>query len=122
MERCDPDNIYWDPGEALLTGKVRTIYEEHFIDRFQFLSMMEEWGCGEDLCKYVKELRYEGKDDPVYNSPHNQDLVRVRESWHLPSGKGAKDGKHVVCVKGATLLLEEYDSELLPHVILTNIL
>lgn len=120
VERCDPDNIYWDPGEALLTGKVRTIYEEHFIDRFQLLSMMDEWGCSKELCDYVRELRYEGKDDPVYNSPHNQDLVRVREAWHLPSGKGADDGKHAMCVKGATLLLEEYDSELLPHVILTN--
>jgi hypothetical protein len=123
IERCDPDSVFWDPGEALMTGRVRTSYEESFIDRYQLLALMKKWG-GEanspEARKHVLELRYEGADDPVYNSPHNQDLIRVREAWHLPSGTGEKDGKHCICVKGYTLVLEDYDFEHLPHVFLTR--
>jgi hypothetical protein len=35
------------------------------------------------------------------------DLVKVVEAWHLPSGWGAKDGKHIICVKGRTLTPKE---------------
>jgi hypothetical protein len=40
--------------------------------------------------------------------------VRVVESWHLPSGPKAKDGKHVICVEGATLFSERWDADYFP--------
>ena len=42
------------------------------------------------------------------------DLVEVIESWHLKSGKHAKDGKHTICVDNATLLDEPYDKPFYP--------
>lgn len=42
------------------------------------------------------------------------DMVEVQEAWHLPSAKGAKDGRHVICVSGATLLDEPWTRDCFP--------
>jgi hypothetical protein len=39
------------------------------------------------------------KEDPTLNGGRT-DLIRVYEAWHLPSAKGAGDGRHVIAVKG----------------------
>lgn len=44
------------------------------------------------------------------------DLVKVIESWHLPSGKDAKDGKHCITVSSGTLFVEEYKKDYFPIV------
>lgn len=41
-------------------------------------------------------------------------FIRVVESWHLPTGKGAKDGRHLICIDGATLFDEKYDRDFFP--------
>ncbi len=35
------------------------------------------------------------------------DLVQVRESWHLPSGPDAKDGRHLISIDGCVLTPED---------------
>ena len=45
-----------------------------------------------------------------------KDMVRVVESWHLPSGPKAKDGKHCICTSNATLFEEGYYKEYFPFV------
>lgn len=42
------------------------------------------------------------------------DLVLVIESWHLPSGPKANDGKHVICIKETTLVEEEWTKDFFP--------
>lgn len=44
------------------------------------------------------------------------DQVIVIESWHLPSNKTAKDGKHSICINNATLFEEEYTKDYFPFV------
>lgn len=44
------------------------------------------------------------------------DVVKVIESWHLPSSKGAGDGKHSICIENATLFSEEYKHDSFPFV------
>lgn len=46
----------------------------------------------------------------------NGDMLLVIESWHLPSGKGAKDGKHAICIANETLFEEVYDKQYFPFV------
>jgi hypothetical protein len=43
-------------------------------------------------------------------------MVEVVESWHLPSGKKAKDGRHTLCIETATLVDEGYDKSYFPFV------
>ena len=42
------------------------------------------------------------------------DIIPVIESWHLKSGKKAKDGVHSVCIQNCTLFHEKYDKDYYP--------
>jgi hypothetical protein len=42
------------------------------------------------------------------------DIVETGESWHLPSGPDATDGRHVICVDGADMLDEPWTVERFP--------
>lgn len=42
------------------------------------------------------------------------DQVEVAEGWHLPSGPDAKDGKHVIAIRGHLLLCEEWKRSRFP--------
>lgn len=53
------------------------------------------------------------KDD-FYGSQTTADLVQVRESWHLPSGPDAKDGRHVITVDEAVLFDEPWKHDFFP--------
>lgn len=44
------------------------------------------------------------------------DMVEVVESWHLPSGDDADDGKHAISIDNQTLLCEEYKKPYFPFI------
>ena len=44
------------------------------------------------------------------------DMIKTIESWHLPSGPNAKDGKHSICINNITLLDETYTKDYFPFV------
>ena len=47
--------------------------------------------------------------------PTIADMVTVRESWHLPSGPEAKDGKHILTIEGEALTpLEDWPHDFFP--------
>jgi hypothetical protein len=41
-------------------------------------------------------------------------LIKVIESWRLPSSEGAKDGKHAIVIENATLFEETYEKAYFP--------
>lgn len=46
------------------------------------------------------------------------EMVEVIESWHLPSKKDAKDGRHTICIQNYTLHEEPYSKSFFPFVFL----
>lgn len=44
------------------------------------------------------------------------EVVRVVESWKLPSSKKSKDGMHAICIENATLYAKEYKRDRFPFV------
>ena len=42
------------------------------------------------------------------------DIIPVIESWHLPSGPKASDGKHSIVIENCTLFAEEYKKDYFP--------
>ena len=57
------------------------------------------------------------------NNPHadpstrNSDMVLVVESWHLPSSKKAKDGRHTICINNEVLNDDQtWDKDYFPFV------
>lgn len=46
-----------------------------------------------------------------------ENTLEVWEAWHLPSGKGAKDGRHVIAIEGCVLLDEQWKIRKFPFVV-----
>lgn len=46
------------------------------------------------------------------------DQIAIIESWHLPSSKDAKDGKHTICIHNKTLLTEPWERSRFPFAIM----
>ena len=50
------------------------------------------------------------------SSEQIKDMVKVIESWRLPSGLDVNDGKHTISVSSGTLLDESYEKDYFPFV------
>lgn len=53
---------------------------------------------------------------PEIQSRFSLGMIKVIESWKLPSAKGAKDGLHSICIENCTLLAEQYKRLRFPKV------
>ncbi len=132
VERCQVDHVYWDPEEAMLTGEVSVIAEDHFMDRFQLVELVRKWDAkgklygdegGDNLrntIRAVMSVQYDGKDNRYFRRPNQHDVVRVREAWHAKSSQDADDGCHVISINNRTLVREDYDDVRVPHILLTR--
>lgn len=102
-ERVLPWQILYDPAECQGGRPPRTLYQCNLIDR-------------ETLAMLYPEAKREISELPRAQSPIQNsacvsggsqetlmDGVRVVEAWHLPSYKGAEDGKYTVVARGITL-------------------
>ena len=93
-ERVVPWEIYVDDFEALY-GHPRQLHRVKYVDRDRLIEMFP------DKATQIKAVR----DETViaYAGMQISDIVEVRESWHLPSTKEAKDGAHVISIDGYLL-------------------
>lgn len=67
--------------------------------------------------EYEKQIKMaENGLEGEYGSRTTVDIIKVIESWHLRSGKDAKDGKHTICISNCTLYEEEYKKDYFPFV------
>lgn len=105
-ERVWCAELFVDPLEEA-RNHVRTLYQIKSIDREVLAEMYPEHAGIIDAAAPADDeagLRVLG------------DMVSVVEAWHLPSGKNAKDGRHVICVSGGCLLDEEWEHDHFPFV------
>ena len=125
FHRVDPRMVYVDRVEAR-QGKPRSLYEKDFVDMYQLAA---EYGPGGDKASGLygtPEERKEGimsckpndDQDMAIGSQLRTTMVTVREAWHLPTKKGKKDGRHVIWVKGCTLVDEPYTWDRYPFTIM----
>ncbi len=91
IERCLPNEIFVDEVEALL-GNPRQMHHVRYVDRRNLEARFPEYAAQiatADQAKFVS----------LGARANVSDQVMVRESWHLPSGPDAKDGKHIVTIE-----------------------
>ena len=84
----------------------QTLYRRKFISRKVVLKKL----CKTDAQRQaVKDAKAE---DPTLQGGRT-DLIKLFEAWHLPSHKGAGDGRHVIAITGdnGTLVDEEWKRE-----------
>jgi len=109
-ERVFINEIKVDDNEAIY-GDPRQMHQTKYIHREVLKEMYPEYAtqidsAGERLENY--EL------DPTQRSRVN--MLCVVESWHLPSGEEATDGKHVITIENQTLFEEPYTKTYFPFI------
>lgn len=115
IERVLPWELYVDPIDARY-GRPRNMYHVRTVDRAVLAAMFPT---------RAKEIRETGHDDAAFDWTTTKlgetatvDRVRVIEAWHLASGPGADDGRHVICIDGLTLRDEPWPHDYFPFQIL----
>lgn len=68
----------------------------------------------EQFPQHAEEIRSCIGIDGASETFSTADVIAVRESWHLRSGKKAKDGLHAITIENCTLLAEPYDKDCYP--------
>ncbi|MAC53486.1 MAG: hypothetical protein CME31_13180 [Gimesia sp.] len=108
-ERVFINEIKIDDNEAFYS-KPRQLHQEKMMNKEVLKQMFPDYAALIDQASDT----YNKFATPPYGD--GADLVRVIESWHLPSGEEAKDGKHTICISNATLLDEKYEKDYFPFV------
>ena len=109
-ERVFPAEIVIDDAEAVY-GSPRQLHQKKVISRDVLMTLYPDF---KDKIRMAKKA-----EGDLITHDHLADQVRVLESWHLPSGKDAGDGKHVIAIEGCTLLCEEYRLPFFPFSMIT---
>jgi hypothetical protein len=93
-ERVMSSEIFVDDVESLY-GVPRQMHRVKQVDRQVLFDMFPD---DADKIGGAKPSRTEEAGRSIV-----ADMITVRESWHLPSGPGADDGKHCITIDGAVL-------------------
>lgn len=117
FERVYPWELLVDPLESAY-GEPRTFIQRKWVDR---QVLLEAYGSGRGAQERIRAI--ESSQTPPEASrwapgrDPQADQVEVFEAWHLRSGRNASDGKHVIAVRGGTLLAEDYERDRAPFVV-----
>lgn len=106
FERVIPSEIYVDQMESFY-GYPRQMHRAKNVDRGVLLNLYPEHKA-EILQAQAAVIDTTGTFQNI------ADQVSVLESWHLPSGKDAKDGLHIICIDRVVLFKEEYTKQNFP--------
>lgn len=101
MERIHPLDIFFDELEAR-DCPPQTMYQSRIVTKAVLKSQYPE------LSEQIDAATLTG-DSQIYTTRgvNVTDVVEVLECWRLPSGKGAGDGRHLMCINTATLHYDE---------------
>ncbi len=110
--RTDPRMLLTDRLEAK-AGRPRSLFQKDFIDKFKAADDYAEsvrggFGTPEDRVNGIMEATENNDIDMSLGASAKCAMIVIREAWHTPSSPGAKDGRHVIWVKGCTLVDEPW--------------
>lgn len=111
LERVLHTELLCDMNESIY-GDPRQFYQLKLIDRDVLLERSPKYKA------IVEAAARAYPDNSADSSKTVSDMVLVVEAWHLPSGPGAKDGRHVLVCSSGVLRDDEYTKDELPFVFL----
>jgi hypothetical protein len=125
MQRIFHWELVIDDQEAMY-GEPRSLFQGKYYDRMVAMEWAKRLdglkenvagGKGEaEIERLLEGTRRDQDDLDGVGYDATADQVLVTEAWHLPSGPGAKDGRHMVVVENCTLLDEPYKQDYFPFV------
>lgn len=106
FERVLPDELLVDEEEGRY-GEPSQLHRRKWILRDRLVELFP---------KSEREISAAKGTQTDTTSPRAVDHIEVIESWHLPSAPGAGDGRHAICIDGATLFSEKWEYDFFPFV------
>ncbi len=116
LERTFPWEVFVDHTEALY-GEPRQMIQRRFVDRAVAMEAFAGSGQGVTMRRQAiadaatPERASIGRDTTC-------EQIEIVEAWHLPSGDGADDGRHVIATRAGVLLNEKWERAAFPFVVL----
>lgn len=107
-ERCLIEEIVVDETDGMYEAP-RQLHQEKLLDRRVLVDLVPS--KFRDLVMAAPT----GLDLAV-SSTQSADVIKVTESWHLPSSKDAKDGRKALSIEGATLDVSDWQKQYAPFV------
>lgn len=109
-ERVFIDELTVDDAEAIY-GEPLQLHQKKRIHRDVLMALFPD-------AKVAIEMLGTPDDPNTHSAGYDATtgMVDVVESWRLPSGPKAADGKHVICIETATLLDEAWERQYFPFV------
>ena len=111
-ERVLPFFLHCDQVEALY-GSPWQLFQTNSVARNSLLKRFKN--------KSEIILTAPTSDSKFFTQASLTERIDIYEAWLLPSKPGAKDGRHVICIEGATLLDEKWERPTFPFVALRYI-
>lgn len=111
LDRVLLTELFTDPNDSIY-GEPRQLFQVKLVDRQVLMELFPNKKAMLD--KTEKAFPDSGSD----SSKSVADQIMVVESWHLRSGKKAKDGRHVICCANGVLLDEDYTKDKFPFIFL----
>lgn len=108
-ERVFIDELKIDDREAYYSNP-RQLHQVKYIHKSVLLEMFP------DDAHYIEEVNSSTNESMRSTSQELENLIKVVESWHLPSSKTATDGIHAITINNRTLFTEEYTKQHFPFV------
>lgn len=105
IEEVLPLEMFADPYDSIY-GKPRNLFQKKVINKD---ALMAAFSKHKDAIRAAKN----SSDNVLYKLLEQTDVI---EAWRLPSSPDAGDGRHVICIDGATLLDEEWEKSYFPFV------
>lgn len=116
FERLEPLTLIVDSVDGRNRAP-RSMYITNIADRYVLASQFgisKRSKKGEALDREHTAEWMSGDDTVLQDEPVDDCMVRVFEAWRLPTSRGAKDGRHIVCTNSVVLLDEPWLSERFP--------
>lgn len=107
-ERVFIDEIMLDDNEAYY-GEPRQMHQRKWLHKDVLKELFPNKAGAIEAAAHAPETSVVYKES-------NGDMLLVIESWHLPSGENAKDGKHTICISNETLFEEKYTKSYFPFI------
>lgn len=101
VERIFPWEMLVDDAEAQTPKRLRTIGHRQFRDRAVLAEMFPRYRAYIETQATRSDSMVTGSD--IWYTDTAADLIPVVEVWHLPTRRGANDGRHVIAIEGTTL-------------------
>ena len=94
-------------------GQPRSFFQKEYVDKWRLWELYKDeedgfYGSVADRLKGILECT-DYDDLEVSKGFKSSDVIRIREAWHLPSSAKAKDGRHVIWIRGCTLVDEPFE-------------